>query len=72
VVQGNRVVTASSVGEEGLEDMEQKRVRRLSSSTSGRPFLQWRADAVTPLRAPNLAGIDVYGLTERDGEDEYV
>jgi hypothetical protein len=23
-------------------------------------------------RAPNLAGVDVYGLTERAGEEEYV
>jgi hypothetical protein len=72
VVQGNRAVTASGVGEEELEDMDQKRVWQLGSSTSRRPFLQRRPNAVAPLRAPNLAGDDVHGLTERDGEDEYV
>jgi hypothetical protein len=72
VVQGNRAATASSVGEEGLDAAEQKRVQRLGSSTSRRPFLQRRPDAVALLRAPDLAGDVVHGLTERDREDEYV
>jgi hypothetical protein len=62
----------SGIGEEGLEDVEQTRVWRLRSSFSRRPFLQRRLNAVAPLHALNLAGIDIYGLIERDGEDEYV
>jgi hypothetical protein len=52
--------------------MKQKRWRRLGSSTSHSPFLERWPDAVAPLRAQNLAGVDGYGLTERAGEKDYV
>jgi hypothetical protein len=52
--------TARDVGEGELDGMGQNRVRRLGSSTYRRPFLQQRPDVVAPLRAQNLAGVDVY------------
>jgi hypothetical protein len=61
---------ARDAGEEELDGAGQKRVRRLFSSTSRRPFLQQRPDTVALLRAQNLAGVDGYGYRERDGEGE--
>jgi hypothetical protein len=40
--------------------VKQKRWRRLGSSTSHGQFLERWPDAVAPLRAQNLAGVDVY------------
>jgi hypothetical protein len=45
---GKRAATARDVGEEELDGAGRKRVRRFSSSTSHRPFLQRRPDAVAP------------------------
>jgi hypothetical protein len=59
-VAEKRAATARDVGEGELDGARQKRVRRLVSSTSRHPFLQRRPDAGAPLRAQNLAGIDVY------------
>jgi hypothetical protein len=59
-VAEKRAATARDVGEGEIDGAGQNRVRWLDSSTSRRPFLQRWPDAVAPLRAQNLAGIDVY------------
>jgi hypothetical protein len=52
--------------------MRQKRLRRLFSSTSRRPFLQRRPDAVAPPALQTSPVVDGYGYRERDGEGDDV
>jgi hypothetical protein len=59
-MQGNREATGSDIEEAGVVGGEAERRRRLGSSTFHSPFLQRWPDAVAPLRAQNLAGVDVY------------